>query len=125
MSDRNLKLNMHKKELLFHIPTPLPPTYYSTLLHLENRTAIHPATRPKNLRIMLNPTSPFLHLLKESERKKVKSLSHVRLFATPWTIAYHVPPSMVFSMQEYWSGLPFPSPGDLPDPRIELGSPAL
>ena len=77
MSDRNLKLNMHKKEL-FHVPTPLPPTYYSsTLLHLENRTAIHPDTRSKNLRIMLNPTSPFLHLLKESERKKVKSLSRV------------------------------------------------
>ena len=98
MSDRNLKLNMHKKELLFHIPTPLPPTYYSsTLLHLENRTAIHPATRPKNLRIMLNPTSPFLHLLKESERKKVKSLSRVRLFATPWTVAYQAPQSTEFS----------------------------
>ena len=51
---------------------------------------------------------------------KVKSLSHVRLFATPWILAYHTPPSMRFSRQEYWSGLPFPSPGDLPNPRIEL-----
>ena len=54
---------------------------------------------------------------------KVKSLSRVRLFATPWTVAYQAPPSMGFSRQEYWSGLPFPSPGDLPDPGIEPGSP--
>ena len=41
---------------------------------------------------------------------KVKSLSHIRLFATPWTVAHQAPPSMGFSRQEYWSGLPFPSP---------------
>ena len=46
----------------------------------------------------------------------VKSLSCVRLFATPWTVAHQAPPSMRFSRQEYWSGLSFPSPGDLPDP---------
>ena len=56
---------------------------------------------------------------------KVKSLSRVRLFATPWTIAHQTPPSMGFSRQEYWSGLPFPSPGDLPDPGIEPWSPTL
>ena len=56
---------------------------------------------------------------------EVKLLSRVRLFATPWTVAYQAPLSMVFSMQEYWSGLPFPSPGDLPDPGIEPRSPAL
>ena len=50
---------------------------------------------------------------------KVKSLSRVWLFATPWTVAYQAPPSMGFSRQECWSGLPFPSPGDLPDPGIE------
>ena len=55
----------------------------------------------------------------------VKSLSHVRLFATPWTVAYQAPLSMGFSRQEYWSELPFPSPGDLPNPGIEAGSPAL
>ena len=55
----------------------------------------------------------------------MKSLSRVRLFATPWTEAYQAPPSMGFSRQEYWSGLPFPSPGDLPDPGIEPGSPAF
>ena len=56
---------------------------------------------------------------------KVKSLSRVRLFVTPRTVAYQAPPSMEFSRQEYWSGLPFPSPGDLPNPGIEPGSPAL
>ena len=56
---------------------------------------------------------------------KVKSLSRVRLFATPWAVAYQVPPSMGFSRQEYWSGLPFPSPGDLPNPGIKPRSPAL
>ena len=55
----------------------------------------------------------------------VKSLSRVWFFVTPWTVAYQAPPSMGFSRQEYWSGLPFPSPGDLPDPGIEPGSPAL
>ena len=44
------------------------------------------------------------------ERKKLKSLSRVRLFATPWTVAYQAPPSMGFSRQEYWSGVPLPSP---------------
>ena len=56
---------------------------------------------------------------------KVKSLSRVRLFDTPWTVAYQAPPTMGFSRQEYWSGLPFPSPGDLPNPGIEPGSPTL
>ena len=56
---------------------------------------------------------------------KVKSPSRVRLFATPWTVAHQVPPSIGFSRQEYWSGLPFPSPGDLLDPGIKPRSPAL
>ena len=55
----------------------------------------------------------------------MKSLSRVQLFATPWTVALQAPPSMGFSRQEYWNGLPFPSPGDLPDPGIEPRSPAL
>ena len=56
---------------------------------------------------------------------KVQSFSCDRLFATPWTVAYKPPPSMGFSRQEYWSGLPFPSPGDLPDPGIKLESTAF
>ena len=53
------------------------------------------------------------------KKVKVKSLSPVRLFATPWTVACQAPPSMGFPRQEYGSGLPFPFPGDLPDPGIE------
>ena len=50
---------------------------------------------------------------------------HVRLFVTSWTVARQAPPSMEFSRQEYWSGLPFSSPGDIPDPGIKPGSPAF
>ena len=46
-------------------------------------------------------------------------------FATPWTVARQAPLSMGFARQEYWSGLPFPDPGDLPNPEIELASPVL
>ena len=56
---------------------------------------------------------------------KVKLLSRVQLFVTPWTVAYQASPSMGFSRQERWSGLPFPSPGDLPNPAIEPGFPTL
>ena len=56
---------------------------------------------------------------------KVKLLSPVQLFANPRTVAYQAPLSMGFSREEYWSGLPFPSPGDLPNPGIEPGFPAL
>ena len=59
------------------------------------------------------------------EVSKLSSLSRVQLFVTPWTVANQAPPSMGFSRQEYWSGLPFPSPGDLPNPGIKPGSPAL
>ena len=55
----------------------------------------------------------------------VKLLSYVQLFGIPWTVAYQAPPSMEFSMQEYWSWLPFPSLGDIPDLGIEPKSPAL
>ena len=55
----------------------------------------------------------------------VSSFSRVRLFATPWTVAHQAPLSMGFSGQEYWSGLPFPPPRDLPNPGIEPQSPAL
>ena len=54
----------------------------------------------------------------------MNSLSRVQLFATLWTVAGQAPLSMGFSRQEYWSGLPFPSPGDLPNPGIEPWSPA-
>ena len=54
-----------------------------------------------------------------------QSLSPVQLFATPWPVASQAPLSMEFSRQEYWSGLPFPSPRDLPDSGIETVSPVF
>ena len=68
------------------------------------------------------PTSGLTNNYQISE---VKLLSHVQLFVTPWTVAHQVPLSMEFSKQEYWSGLLFPPPGDLPNPGIEPGSPTL
>ena len=56
---------------------------------------------------------------------KVKLLSHVQLFGDPWTVAHQALPSRGFFRQEYWSGSPFPSPGDLPNPGIEPRSPTL
>ena len=70
-----------------------------------------------------SPESAFILLF--AILGKVKSLSHVPLFVTPWTVAYQAPPSMGFSRQEYWSGLPFPSSGNLPHPGIKPRSPAL
>ena len=59
----------------------------------------------------------------EVKWSEVKSLRCVQLFVTPWTVAYQAPPSMGFSRQDNWSGLPCPPPGNLPDPGMEPGSP--
>ena len=67
----------------------------------------------------------YIHIHTHTVKVKVKLLSHVRLFVTPWTVAHQALLSMGFSRQEYWSGLPFPSPEDLPNPGIKPGSPAL
>ena len=61
----------------------------------------------------------------DDESACAQLLSHVQVFVIPWTVAHQPPLSIEFSRQEYWSGLPFPSPGDLPNPGIEPGSPAL
>ena len=70
------------------------------------------------------PLTPSVHALLE-KWKKHQSLSRVQLFTTPLTVAHQAPLSMGFPRQEYWSSLPFPSPGDLPNPEIEPMSPAL
>ena len=73
---------------------------------------------------MKNPSFSSNYVLKPSEVKssEVKLLSHIWLFVTPWTVAYQAPPSMGCSRQEYWSGVPLPSPGDPPNPGIEPSS---
>ena len=63
-----------------------------------------------------------MKIVSESE---YQSLSRVRLLVIPWTVAHQAPLSMEFSRQEFWSGLPFPSPGDLPYPGTEPMSPVL
>ena len=70
-------------------------------------------------------TRKTMFMLNLLVKVKVKSLSHVWLFATPWTVACQAPLSMGFSRQEYWSRLPFPSPGNLSNPGIEPRSSAL
>ena len=75
-----------------------------------------------------NPIQSFfacLVPLLQYRKWKCQSLSRVRLFVTPWTVAHQAPLSVEFSRQEYWSGLPGPPPGDRPDPGIKPRSPAL
>ena len=80
----------------------------------------------KVMSLLFNMLSRFvIAFLRKSRKVKMKSLSRIQLFETLWTVAHQAPQSMGFSRQEYWSGLPFPSPGDLPDPGIEPRSPAL
>ena len=104
----------------FHPTVPLNTLYWEmhTHTHKGSEKSLSFFNMEFESRIIWSCTS-------ESEKVKVKSLSRVRLFATPWTITYQAPLSMGFSRQEYWSGLPFPSPGDLPNPAIEPGSPTL
>ena len=67
----------------------------------------------------------FFFFFQNNLRIHAQLLSHVQLFVTPWTVAHQAPLSMEISRQEYWIGLPFPSPGDLPDPGIKPKLPAL
>ena len=92
----------------------------------------HPSIHTDKLKIIDNDQSPakcsgsplYLGVIPITW-KVCSSLSRVWLFATPWTVAHQAPLSMEFSRQEYWSGWPFPSPGDLPDSGIELRAPTL
>ena len=78
---------------------------------------------PTQFTLMLFRIICFMEVELQDIRKDY--ISQVWLFVTPWTVAHQAPLSMGFSRQEYWSGLPFPSPGDLPDPRMEPRSLAL
>ena len=122
--DMTWPLNTHRENCLYHL--------FLTLTHLQcwmKCLALpdqHPLPRPSNTifpnipNILLAPfyVSHFYSLL----CMHVWLLSHAWLFKTPWTVAWQVPLSTGFSRQEYWSGLPCPPPGDLPNPGIELAS---
>ena len=113
---------------------------YSLTVSLDSsrRVSSSPSKEPHVLWVILNAhQTPNISnqkfngiiLCKTAQRKYVAEMSIAKVvsdsFATPWTIAGQASPSMEFPRQEYWSGLPFPSPGDLPDPGIEPPSPAL
>ena len=95
---------------------------WETSLSLFFRLIIAFLPRSKRLWIswLQSPSAVILETPKISH-----CLQMTWLFAIPWTIVYQASLSMGFSRQEYWSGLPFPSPGDLPNPGIEPGSPTL
>ena len=109
----------------------------SIVVHILPSTGTCPGQAIKTSAIFLREVFSWKSLMKQDSEEFpykwvsewvsewVKSLSRVRLFATPWTVAPQAPPSMGFCKQEYWSGLPLPSPGDLPDLGIKPRSPAL
>ena len=88
---------------------------------MAEKKNVHSSSPAKTPKLQLTAEQP----LTGECWSEVKSLSHVQLFVTPWNVAYQAPLSMGFSRQECWSGLPFPSPGDLPNPGINPRSPAL
>ena len=85
----------------------------------------NPGVEPWSPALQADSLPSELPQLSESESESEVAQSCPTLFATPRTVAHQAPPSVGFSRQEYWSGLPFPSPGDLPDPGIEPRSPTL
>ena len=95
--------------------------YWSGVFFLLQGTFPDPGS---NLPLMSFALAGEFFTTSASWRSEVKSLTRVRRFVTPWTVAYQAPLSLGFSRQEYLSGLPFPSPGELPNPGIKSGSPA-
>ena len=108
-------------ELVYHSPPQLPPKPKAQSPEWQwAHVPMSSAEEDHRLR-----SSVGLDTQRKKERKRSHSVGCIRLFATPWTVAHQAPLSMGFSRQDYWSGLRFHSPGDLPDPGIEPGSPAL
>ena len=112
-----LSMEFYRQEYWRELPLPIPGDLPDPGTELESWHLLHWQADSLPLSHLESPSTVHTHTQ--------KSLSRVRLFATPWIVAHQAPQSMGFSRHEYWSGLPFPSPGDLPDPGIEPGSPAL
>ena len=101
-----------------------PPYHQRFLILFPSCSSSHtPYSTPRHPSMCFLSPEISWHFLVVYKRKW--KWSRVWLFATSWTVAYQAPPFMGFSRQGYWSGLLFPSPGDLPDPGIEPGSAAL
>ena len=103
----------------------MPPAAFPSFLSLDHGTRLA-VSQPGQLRGFI---FVFIGIFRKQLAVTIwKCQSLISLFATPWTAACHVPLSMGFPRQEYWNGLQFPSPGDLPNPGMEpppLNSPAL
>ena len=103
----------------------LKSTVHKTLVKLKHSVLV-----TQSCPTLCNPPGSSVHGISQArileiESESVSSSVRIGLFVTPWTVACQAPLSMGFSKQEYWSELPFPFPGDLPDPGIEPASPAL
>ena len=109
-----------KLEKFKHPPLNKMPSFWSAVLCLPMAHSLHLGMPFFQLFSFPIPLPAFVSLVIVAQ-----SLNRVWLFVTPWTVARQAPRSMGLPRQEYWSGLPFPSPGDLPNPGIELVSPAL
>ena len=121
-------------QLILCCPLLLQPSIFPSIRVFSNELAL--PIKYWSVRFSISPSNEYSALIffridwlnlpaGQKVKVKFKSLSCVRLFVTLWTVAHQAPPSMGFSRQEYWSGLPFPSLGDLPDPGIEPRSPVL
>ena len=123
--------NLHTKKMLLDIKLVLQLDFskiyslWQLLLYSLQLQYTSYVTENKYKQIWGIYDNIFINHLVHTQSEWVNSLSCIRLFATPWTVAYQAPPSVGFSRQEHWSGLPFPSPEDLPDPGIEPRSPTL
>ena len=108
--------------LMFMAALFITATSWKQPVHLQMNGYTHRDTlrhkKEWNNVICSNTDGPRDHHTKWSKLGILSCFSHVRLFATLWTIAHHAPLFMGFSKQEYWSGLPFPTAGDLPDPGV-------
>ena len=92
----------------------------------QNKTLNIPFSGSRTFYKIFRRSTPCKHKVTVLLPKELsRLLSRVQLYVTPWTVAHQAPLSIGFSRQEYWSGLPFPSPGDLPDPGIKPRSPTL
>ena len=92
---------------------------------MENWTLTHKKGSNRKRRQILKRHKTYRKQIVKCKCVSVLVAKSCPTLATPWTVVCKAPQSMGFSRQEYWSGLPFPSPGDLPDPGIEPGSLAL
>ena len=100
-----------------HPPSPASPSLCHTSVQANAVWELEDPCRSSKSKFLV-----LWNLKSESESEVTQSCSTL---STPWTVTYQAPQSMEFSRQEYWSGLPFHSPGDLPNPGIKSGSPAL